>query len=709
MANARQELAILIKTEISKALKDFQRSEKAIDDQGKAADRSGRRLKQLDNSYRKLTASLGAYISVATALKALGIADDWNTLQQRVQAATKETNDYIGVSKELYAITQRNGAALADTVATFQRLFLARKEINATNEELLKVTETVLQLGRKSGATTAAMQAGTLQFAQAMSSGVVRAEELNSIVENLPELANRIADGMGMTAGELRQAVLDGKVLSRDVFNTLLDQSADIAEEMGGLPLKLRRSWSTATTALGKFLSKMDDLTGVTDFISKALQGWAGILDKASEPEYELEKLQRRRLGILDEIAQKEAYIASFRGPEFARQDMLDELEKLKQELVQIENQLKRNNKEAVEFFNAAPSTEKPSGSNSSNKPGRNRKKTDPNESTVRSLELEAATYGETAEAALLYQLRIEGATEAQIERARAALESIRLDEEFAAAVEASEEAVKKQNEAYREWRESLDEAARRIRDTLDPLEPLRRELEELNVLLNAGKLSWEEWAEATINVQERIDELVEGTEEATSEMDQFAIQAARNIQGAFADFLFDPFNDGIQGMLRGFVQAVHRMVSEALAAKLADKLFGKDFSTGGDIGGIFGDFIGGIKSFLFHQGGIVGAGGTMMRVSPLAFANAPRYHAGGIAGLAPDEVPAVLRKGEEVLTETNPRHINNAAGGKMGVNVTIVDNRDSLGSYLSSSEGNWSLIAQIERNSGTIKRLLSI
>lgn len=709
MADATQELAILIRTEVSKALRDFQRTQKALDDQGKSSEKTAKSVKSLDTAWGQITASLSAYLSVATAVQALKFADDWNTLQQRVKAATKETGDYVGVAKELYAISKQNGAALEDVVATFQRLALARKEIKATNGEILTVTNSVLQLGRLSGASTAAMQAGTLQFAQAMGAGVFRAEELNSVLENLPALADRIAKGMGLTVGKLRQAVLDGRVLSREVFNAILSQSEDIAREMESMPLNLQRSWTVATTALGKFLAKLDELTGVTDFISKSLQGLASILDRAAEPEFNLLNLQQRRLQIIDAIAVKEAYIANFRGPEFAKADLLRELEALREELGAIEQQLTTNSQKAIEFLNAKPSTDKTAGAPSGSGASLGKGKTDQNESAVRSLEIEAATFGMAADAALLYQLRLEGATEAQLRRAKAALDNIRAEQEFEEAVRASEDAVEAENAEYDRWLKSKEQAARAIKDVLDPLQPLRREMEELNVLLNLGKLSWDEWAEAMLRVQERMDEMLDKSDETGSKLDQFAVQAARNMQSAFADFLFDPFSEGLDGMLRGFIQAVHRMVSEALAAKLANKLFGDDFSKGGELGGVLGGFLKSATSFLFHEGGIVGAGGAARQLSPLLFDNAPRYHAGGIAGLAPNEVPSVLLRGEEVLPESSPRHINNAGSGQMGLNLTLVDDRASLGQFLSSSEGNKTLIEQIRRNSGTIRRVLSI
>jgi hypothetical protein len=74
-----------------------------------------------------------------------------------------------------------------------------------------------------------------------------------------------------------------------------------------------------------------------------------------------------------------------------------------------------------------------------------------------------------------------------------------------------------------------------------------------------------------------------------------------------------------------------------------------------------------GFTAGLFHSGGVVGSGGGSRAVPPAAFVGAPRYHSGGIAGLAPDEVPAILRRREEVLTEDDPRHRDNLTTGGGG------------------------------------------
>lgn len=160
----------------------------------------------------------------------------------------------------------------------------------------------------------------------------------------------------------------------------------------------------------------------------------------------------------------------------------------------------------------------------------------------------------------------------------------------------------------------------------------------------------------------ELVDKLInaEAARDKFDELSEFGKQAARNIQSAFADFLFDPFDEGLEGMAEGFANTLRRMIAEATSRQLVEALFGqfKNASSGDSTG--FTGFLASI--FSFHSGGIVGQGGATRFVPSLAFAGAPRLHSGG--WILPGEVPAILKQGEEVLTEDDPRHIKNFRGG---------------------------------------------
>lgn len=179
-----------------------------------------------------------------------------------------------------------------------------------------------------------------------------------------------------------------------------------------------------------------------------------------------------------------------------------------------------------------------------------------------------------------------------------------------------------------------------------------------LTAALEKGKVSEEKYLEAVIV---RLDTMSEKTQEAIGEMDEFTKAAAKNIQNTLADFLFDPFSEGLDGMAQKFGQVIQRMIADAAAAQLAKALFG-DMGKDGKLGGLVGQGLGFLTESLgFHQGGLVGAGGHSFSrsVPTAAFFNAPRFHNGGFAA---NEVPAILQKGELVLTKDQQRGMKQSA-----------------------------------------------
>lgn len=123
------------------------------------------------------------------------------------------------------------------------------------------------------------------------------------------------------------------------------------------------------------------------------------------------------------------------------------------------------------------------------------------------------------------------------------------------------------------------------------------------------------------------------------------------------------------------------------------------------------------------HTGGLVGSvatggGNTSRQVSPMWFANAMRYHSGGIAGLRPDEVPTILKKNEEVLTEQDPNHRFNrgkdkssgsgGGGGQSIKQVLVLDQRE-LSNAVASSHGEKVVITHIKNNAQTIRKMLGV
>jgi tape measure domain-containing protein len=246
-------------------------------------------IKKLDTSMASLGKSaetvvntlrgFGLVIGVEGVRRALAAADSYKTLEARIKGITAETGDYIKVSEDLRDVSRLTGSQLETTVSVFQSLARSSKELGATNTQMITLTRLVQQLGVIGGTSTAAMADGLRQFSQAMAGGVVRAEEFNSIVDSLPEVANAIAKGLGVGLGELRKMVVSGRLLSKDVFQVLLEQAGEIDERFKQMPVTAERGWNAFEQSLTRILSKLDQASGITDFIGRGLQGWANYLD----------------------------------------------------------------------------------------------------------------------------------------------------------------------------------------------------------------------------------------------------------------------------------------------------------------------------------------------------------------------------------------------------------------------------------------------
>lgn len=308
----------------------------------------------------------------------------------------------------------------------------------------------------------------------------------------------------------------------------------------------------------------------------------------------------------------------------------------------------------------------------------------------------QVATFGASDAAILEYRLTL-GELAEEVERLGP--EGERLRDSILAQANAIEELRQQQQqaiEAQRE-RERLEQEGLSLGERLRTAqERYNDELERYRMLLDAGVISQETFNRA-------VEESASRLEDTGDKMSQFAIQGARDMQSAFADFLFDPFDQGLDGMLRGFIDVVRRMLAEAAAARILEALFPSDGGGGGGLASFLGSF------FQMHGGGIAGAGGSMALANPLAFVNAPRYHGGGVLGLGPDEVPIIGRRGEEMLTRDDPRHRFNGGGqGDIGVRIVNQIDGQAIADAMNSAAGEKVILNVISNNPGVIKRTIS-
>lgn len=168
--------------------------------------------------------------------------------------------------------------------------------------------------------------------------------------------------------------------------------------------------------------------------------------------------------------------------------------------------------------------------------------------------------------------------------------------------------------------------------------------------------------------VEEAISEdLPSKAEEGFSQVTEFGRQAARNIQDELANFLFDPFDEGLEGMLKGFLDITRRMLAEITSHQILSSIFGEGFEKKG-----LGDIFGGIFS------GGDGVPGTTPPTVP-AFANGGSFTVGGSGGVDSQFVPFLATPGERV-TVTKPGQSGGGTVNHFSIDARGRDSDDFIG-----------------------------
>lgn len=228
----------------------------------KASDALEKEMQSLNGAANTLKNAFKGLIGAMGIREVIRMADEYTLLQGRIKLATRSTQEFEEAFRGLQRVSNQTGASLKDTVDVFQRLSFVRDEIKATVADMVGFTSTVQKLGVMSGATTDAMGFGLRQLGQAMSAGVVRAEEWNSVMENMPAVGKAVADQFGVTTGQLRLLVVEGMVASQDMFTAILNDMQRVEEEYAKMPMTVGRALSMLRNELTLFVGQTSQASG---------------------------------------------------------------------------------------------------------------------------------------------------------------------------------------------------------------------------------------------------------------------------------------------------------------------------------------------------------------------------------------------------------------------------------------------------------------
>lgn len=213
----------------------------------------------------------------------LHAADGVTALNNQLKLATGSTVAAAQAYEGLFETAQRSRVGFAELGATYASLSRAGQEIGVSQQRMLAVTEAVGNAMAISGGSAQSMQAALVQLGQGMASGVLRGEELNSVMEQAPRLAKALADGMGVSIGQLRSLGAEGKITADQVVRALENQAAVLRGEVAGATMTVSQSWTQLGNATLDAIGKIDKATGASEAVAKAISGTADAITAAGK------------------------------------------------------------------------------------------------------------------------------------------------------------------------------------------------------------------------------------------------------------------------------------------------------------------------------------------------------------------------------------------------------------------------------------------
>lgn len=232
------------------------------------------RLRTATSTIAGFAASLGAGLSIAGLVAA---SDEASQISARLKLATKDAQQLAIAQQSVFQVAQRTRTSLLATVDLYARIERSTRQIGLGQATILQLTETINQAAQISGGGPGA-EAALFQLSQGLASGTLRGEELNSVLEQTPRLAQAIADGMNIPIGKLRQIAQDGKLTSEAVLRALLSQSKTLQEEFAAFPPTIASGFTAIRNALVQYLQTSGEAGSTARKFAEALQAIAAAL-----------------------------------------------------------------------------------------------------------------------------------------------------------------------------------------------------------------------------------------------------------------------------------------------------------------------------------------------------------------------------------------------------------------------------------------------
>lgn len=271
-----QESRLVIVIDAKNAERNARNLGNELDSIERKGDFASKSMDSLSVATRQLAGYMAGLVTVSAAINNM---DTYTGLQNRLKLVTNNQVELNKATEDTFRIAQKTYSAWDSVLQVYQRFSDNAKTLNLTMDDTARLTETVSKAVAISGASASAADAALVQFGQALASGTLRGEELNSVMEQTPALAKAIAQGMGITVGELRSVAAEGKITSQEIVKALRNVEKDVDALFAKTDITIGQSLTLLNKEITKFVGESGKGSGAAQVLAGNIQTLAGNLD----------------------------------------------------------------------------------------------------------------------------------------------------------------------------------------------------------------------------------------------------------------------------------------------------------------------------------------------------------------------------------------------------------------------------------------------
>ena len=225
-----------------------------VDNFNRKQQQAQKEAKGVANAWGSVKKYIGSALAAISVQKIIDLADTMTTTRARIDLMNDGLQTTDELQSMIMASANRSRAAYQTTADAISKMGIMAKDAFGSNAELIQFTELINKQFTIAGTSAAGVDAAMLQLTQAMSSGVLRGEELNSIFEQAPTIIQTIADYLGVPIGQIRAMAAEGQITSTIVKNAMLSSADEINAKFNAMPMTFAQVWTLAKNiALGAF------------------------------------------------------------------------------------------------------------------------------------------------------------------------------------------------------------------------------------------------------------------------------------------------------------------------------------------------------------------------------------------------------------------------------------------------------------------------